>query len=130
MTWKTAARIRSTNLTAASLIMALLVGTTSAAGSHVDDAAGLEPGLTSHAGVMTGLDGTTGPRMLEDHFRIEHRAELGRATGLDPVAQAGLLADHFQVEHQSDLGASTGLDPVAQAAWLRDHFQVEHRPGA
>jgi hypothetical protein len=94
------------------LAVAMLGVGGSAAGSQPPEPSGLAPSAVR--------------MMLDEHFALEHAADLHVAGDLDPVQRGAWLADHFALEHRADQLAQGVLDPVQRGAWLTHHFAIEH----
>ena len=116
----------ATRLAATSLTILLLSASTALADDHSAAGQGPVGGRVPEAGVVPGIDIVLGSRLLEDHFRIEHRAELARSIGLAPEVRAEMIEEHFRLEYGAGQPAVSGIDPSLQAKWLAARLEIEY----
>jgi hypothetical protein len=116
----------ATRLAATSLTFLLLSTSAALADDHSVSVNGPDAGRAPEAGVLPGIDIVLSSRMLEDHFLVEHRAELARSIGVAPEVRAEMIEEHFRLEYGAGLPAEGGIDPALQAEWLAAHLEIEY----
>jgi hypothetical protein len=116
----------ATRLAVTSLTILLLSASAALADDHSATVDGPDTGRVPEAGVVPGIDIVLGSRLLEEHFRVEHRAELARSIGLAPEVRAEMLEEHIRLEYGTGQPAARGIDPSLQAEWLAAHLEIEY----
>ena len=116
----------ATRLAATTLTIVLLSASAALADDHSASVNGPDTGRAPEAGVLPGIDMVLGSRLLEEHFRIEHRAEMAGSIGLAPEVGAEMIEEHFRIEYGADQPAVSGIDPTVRSEWLAAHREIEY----